>query len=44
MTGNLNNEELGMVRDAVAAMPAELVQKGDSKLVIVDTGCSMCIR
>jgi hypothetical protein len=41
MTGNLNNEELRVVRDAVAAMPGELVQKGDSKLVIVDTGCTI---
>jgi hypothetical protein len=41
MTGHLNDDELGVVRDVVAAMPGELVQKGDSKLVIVDTGCTI---
>ena len=38
---HLNNAELRVVRDAVAAMPDELVQKGDSKMGIMDTGCTI---
>ena len=41
MTAKLTESELEFVREAVASLSGSLVQEGDSKMVIVDTGCTV---
>lgn len=41
MTGKLNESELATVREAISALPGTLINKGDVKPVIVDTGCTV---
>ena len=40
MTGKLSEPERIAIRKAVASLPDDLLEKGDAKLVIVDTGCT----
>jgi hypothetical protein len=40
LTGKLAESDLVMVRKAIAALPGALIHKGDTKPVIVDTGCT----
>jgi hypothetical protein len=40
MTGKLEESDLIIVREAIAALPGTLIHKGDVKPVIVDTGCT----
>ena len=41
ITAKLTESELEFVREAVASLSGSLVQEGDSKMVIVDTGCTV---
>ena len=41
MTGKLKESELAIVREAILALPGTLINEGDVKPVIVDTGCTV---